>query len=150
MPGIDGLELQRRLRALGIKLPVIIMTGHGDVRLAVEAMKAGAVDFLEKPFDDEILLVAIKAALERHNQLERHEVEIAGVRARLEALTAREHQVLQGLLAGQPNKVMAHALGLSARTVEVHRSNLMTKMGAASLSELVRMVLLAEAAPSAG
>ena len=149
MPGIDGLELQRRLIGLSVNLPVILMTGHGDVRLAVEAMKAGAVDFIEKPFDDEILLSAIRVALERYDKTGHRETEVAQVRAKLEALSAREREVLQGLMIGHPNKTIAYDLKISARTVEVHRANVMTKMAARSLSDLVRMTLVADA-PTAG
>jgi two-component system response regulator FixJ len=148
MPGMDGLELQRRLKALGIKLPMIIMTGHADVSLAVEAMKAGAVDFIEKPFDDELILSAIRAALDLYDKTGYRETEIARTQVKLKSLTAREREVLDGLLAGHPNKTIAYDLGLSARTVEVHRASLMTKMGATSLSELVRMSLVAGVLPS--
>ena len=142
MPGMDGLELQRRLKAMGLGLPVIVITGHGDIQLAVEAMKAGAVDFIEKPFNDEALLGAIDFALARHVKNVQHEAQIAGIRNRLKSLTEREQQVLGGLVAGNPNKIIAYDLGISARTVEVYRANVMTKMQADSLSELVRMVLL--------
>lgn len=144
MPGIDGLELQRRLTALGVKLPVIIMTGHADVRLAVDAMKAGAVDFIEKPFDDDVLLAAIRVALDRYGKTGEREVEVKTIRQRLETLSGREREVLDGLVAGAANKTIAYDLKLSSRTVEVHRANVMTKMGARSLSELVRMALLTE------
>jgi two-component system, LuxR family, response regulator FixJ len=147
MPGIDGLALQRRLNELKINLPVIIMTGHGDVRLAVEAMKAGAIDFIEKPFDDEVLLAAIGVALGRYEKNGHRETDVVQARAKLASLSAREHEVLQGLLAGQANKAIADDLKISARTVEVHRANVMIKTGAASLSELVRMALVAEALP---
>lgn len=147
MPGIDGLELQRRLTALGVHLPVIIMTGHADVPLAVEAMKAGAVDFIEKPFDDELLLSAIRVALDRYNELDRHEAEVAKIQTRLQSLSPRERQVLDGLLAGHPNKTIAYDLKLSPRTVEVHRANVMMKMGADSLSGLVRMAVQAKVLP---
>jgi two-component system response regulator FixJ len=143
MPGIDGLELQRRLKALGDPFPVVIMTGHADVSLAVEAMKAGAADFIEKPFDDERLLSAIRSALDRHDRQGRRETEVLQIQAKLRALTGREHEVLDGLVAGLPNKTIAYDLGLSPRTVEVHRANVMTKMGARSLSDLVRMALAA-------
>ncbi len=142
MPGMDGLELQRRLKAMGLGLPVIVITGHGDIQLAVEAMKAGAVDFIEKPFNDEALLGAIDFALARQVKNVQHEAQIAGIRSRLKSLTEREQQVLGGLVAGKPNKIIAYDLGISARTVEVYRANVMTKMQADSLSELVRMVLL--------
>ena len=142
MPGIDGLELQRRLKALQIGLPVIIMTGHGDVPLAVEAMKAGAVDFIEKPFSDTALLSAIRIAAVRHTKDSRRGEEIASIKGRLTTLTARETEVLDGLVSGLPNKTIAYDLNISARTVEVHRANLMAKMGAGSLSELVRMTFV--------
>jgi two-component system response regulator FixJ len=142
MPEMDGLELQRRLRANKIDVPVIVITGHGDVGLAVEAMKAGAVDFIEKPFDDEVLLGAIRSALARRARHARDQGRTAEIRHRLELLSAREREVLQGLVAGKANKVIAYDLGISPRTVEVYRANVMTKMQADSLSELVRMVLL--------
>lgn len=148
MPGMDGLELQRRLKSLGVKLPMIIMTGHADVSLAVEAMKAGAVDFIEKPFDDELIVSAIRAALDLYDKTGYRETEIAQTHAKLKSLSVREREVLDGLLAGHPNKTIAYDLGLSARTVEVHRASLMTKMGATSLSELVRMSLVAGLLPS--
>lgn len=142
MPGIDGLELQRRLNALQVGLPVIVMTGHGDVPLAVEAMKAGAVDFIEKPFSDTTLLSAIRIAADRHTRDARRGEEVAVIQRKLATLSAREMEVLDGLVAGLPNKTIAYDLNISARTVEVHRANLMTKMGAASLSELVRMTFV--------
>lgn len=146
MPDMSGLDLLRRLRALSCNVPVIVMTGHGDIQLAVEAMKAGALDFLEKPFDDERVLGAVRAAME----LRRTDSERAGLRsqieARLDSLSQRERQVLDGLVAGLPNKTIAHDLGISPRTVEVYRANVMTKMQAGSLSELVRMVLLIQSA----
>ena len=145
MPEMDGLELQRRLAANKIGLPVIVMTGHGDVALAVEAMKAGAVDFIEKPFDAEILLGAIRSALARHAQAAENEARRAEIRGRLDHLSERERAVLDGLVAGKPNKIIAYDLGISPRTVEVYRANVMTKMQAESLSELVRMVLLTAA-----
>jgi two-component system response regulator FixJ len=148
MPGIDGLALQRRLTELGIKLPVIVMTGHGDVPLAVEAMKAGAVDFIEKPFDDSVLLAAIRSALDRYNEQGRRESEMAQINAKLETLSVRERQVLDGLIAGRPNKTIAYDLDISPRTVEIHRANVMTKMGAGSLSELIRMALQAGLIPA--
>jgi len=147
MPGIDGLALQRRLTELGIKLPVIVMTGHGDVPMAVEAMKAGAVDFIEKPFEDSVLLAAIQTALDRFSEQGRRDSESAQITAKANGLSARERQVLDGLVAGRPNKTIAYDLELSPRTVEIHRANVMTKMGAGSLSELVRMALLAGLIP---
>jgi len=144
MPEMDGLELQRRLVDLKAAFPVIVMTGHGDVAMAVEAMKAGAVDFIEKPFHDETLLSAIRSALDSHARNREREERVVEIRKRLDALSARERAVLQGLAAGKANKVIAYDLGISARTVEVYRANVMTKMQADSLSELVRMVLMAE------
>ena len=142
MPEIDGLELQRRLHTSGVKLPVIVMTGHGDVALAVEAMKAGAVDFIEKLFDDDVLLAAIRTALSRHAEDSERATRKAVIQDRLKALSEREREVLEGLIAGKANKVIAHDLGISPRTVEVYRANVMTKMQADSLSELVRMALV--------
>jgi two-component system response regulator FixJ len=142
MPGLSGLELQRELIGRRIALPVIVMTGHGDVKLAVEAMKAGAVDFIEKPFADDVFIAAIRTALDRYARDASLHDEANAVAARLQTLTPREREVLDGLLAGRPNKTIAFDLNISARTVEVHRANLMAKMGASSLSELVRAVLL--------
>lgn len=147
MPGMTGLELQRRLQASGETLPVIVMTGHGDVALAVETMKAGAVDFIEKPFDDEALLEAIQTALARGRGARERGDRAAEVRARLGLLSERERQVLDGLVAGKANKVIAYDLGISARTVEIYRAHVMTKMQADSLSALVRMVLVDAALP---
>lgn len=144
MPEMDGLELQRRLRASKISVPVIVITGHGDVALAVEAMKSGAADFIEKPFDDEVLIGAIRSALARRTEDARGEARAAEIRSRLGLLSAREREVLGGLVAGKANKVIAYDIGISPRTVEVYRANVMTKMQADSLSELVRMVLLGQ------
>jgi two-component system, LuxR family, response regulator FixJ len=146
MPGMDGLEVQARLIRLGVSLPVIVMTGHGDVQSAVRAMKAGAVDFIEKPFDQETILHAVQAALERGFEGEVRDD--PAVAARLDTLSERERQVLEGLVAGHPNKTIAYDLGISPRTVEVYRANLMTKMGARSLSELIRMAIIAKVAPT--
>lgn len=143
MPGIDGLELLRRLNQKGSRLPVVVMTGHADVALAVAAMKEGAADFIEKPFSDEVLLAAIQLALDREEKAAGSDTHTAEVRKKLASLTAREKEVLDGLLAGHPNKTIAYDLGISPRTIEVHRANVMTKMAAASLSELVRMVISA-------
>ena len=143
MPEMSGIELMRRLKELAIKLPVIVMTGHGDVPLAVEAMKAGAVDFIEKPFNDDALLTAVRAALARGEAVGRREAERAEIEQRLNSLSGRERDVLLGLVRGQPNKIIAHELGISPRTVEIYRANVMTKMDAPSLSDLVRMALLA-------
>jgi two-component system, LuxR family, response regulator FixJ len=141
MPEMDGLELLRRLRALDLTLPVIVMTGHGDIPLAVEAMKAGAVDFFEKPFSDDLMLAAVRRALGREREDRARGAERDAVKERLANLSARERQVLDGLVAGKANKNIAFDLGISARTVEIYRANVMTKMNAASLSELVRMAL---------
>jgi two-component system, LuxR family, response regulator FixJ len=143
MPGLSGIDLLRRLQEMQIGLPVIVITGHGDVPLAVEAMKCGAVDFLEKPFDDDVLLASVRSALNRSEQSAAVETERAEIRARIAALTQRERDVLEGLVAGHPNKIIAFKLEISPRTVEIYRANLMTKMKAGSLSELVRMALLA-------
>jgi two-component system response regulator FixJ len=139
MPEITGLELLHHMKARALCMPAIVITGHGDVPLAVEAMKAGAVDFIEKPFEEEAILGAVKAALEKSEE----EDNLAEVSARLATLSERERQVLEGLVAGQPNKVIAASHGISPRTVEVYRANVMTKMQARSLSELVRMAVLA-------
>jgi two-component system response regulator FixJ len=141
MPEVSGIDLLRRLRDRGIAMPVIVMTGHGDVPLAVEAMKIGAVDFFEKPFDDEALLAAVRAALGNWEKGAQHEAERAELRAKLGSLSSREREVLNGLVAGLPNKTIAYDLGISPRTVEIYRANVMTKMNAGSLSELVRMAL---------
>jgi two-component system, LuxR family, response regulator FixJ len=146
MPDMTGIELLQQLRAKACRLPAIVITGHGDVPLAVEAMKAGAVDFIEKPFDQETILHAVQAALERSFEGEGRED--PAVAARLATLSERERQVLEGLVAGHPNKTIAYDLGISPRTVEVYRANLMTKMGARSLSELIRMAIIAEVAPT--
>jgi two-component system response regulator FixJ len=145
MPGIDGIELIRRLKARGIALPVIVMTGHADVPMAVEAMKEGAVDFLEKPFGDEVFLAAVRSALARQEKNSHHGTQVAEVQGRFENLSVRERQVLDGLVAGKANKMIAYDLGISPRTVEIYRANVMAKMQAKSLSELVRLALLMEA-----
>jgi two-component system response regulator FixJ len=150
MPGLSGLELLRRLQEMQVGLPVIVITGHGDVPLAVEAMKWGAVDFLEKPFDDDVLLASVRAALNRSEESAAVEAERAEIRARIAALTQRERDVLEGLVAGHPNKIIAFKLEISPRTVEIYRANLMTKMKAGSLSELVRMALVAAPAKLPG
>ena len=147
MPEIDGVELQRRLNQMGNRMPVIIMTGHGDVRLAVEAMREGAVDFLEKPFDDDILLAAIRVALERFARTESDATEAAQLRFRLASLSEREKQVLDSVVAGKANKVIARELKISPRTVEAHRAGLMAKMGADNVAALVRMTLAAGRPP---
>ncbi|HEY7300999.1 MAG TPA: response regulator FixJ [Xanthobacteraceae bacterium] len=143
MPEIDGIELLRRLKELKVTIPAIVVTGHGDVPLAVEAMKIGAIDFLEKPFDDEIILASVRSALGRQEHESRRQAERAEIESRLAALSNRERDVLQGLVAGRANKQIAFDLGISPRTVEIYRANLMTKMQAASLSNLVRMAIIA-------
>jgi len=143
MPEMSGIELLRRLKDMSIDLPVIVITGHGDISLAVEAMKAGAVDFLEKPFEDNRVLAAIGSALDRNREEGARASERAAIRERMASLSQRERQVLDGLVAGLPNKTIAFDLGISSRTVEVYRANVMTKMEANSLSELVRMAIIA-------
>ena len=143
MPVVSGIELLRRLRKLKLAVPVIVITGHGDVPLAVEAMKMGAADFLEKPFDDEALLASVRSALNALDRDRKREVERSEIESRLSGLSSREREVLEGLVAGQANKQIAHALGISPRTIEIYRANLMTKMQAASLSDLVRMAMIA-------
>ena len=143
MPGLSGIELLKELNARGKRLPVIVITGHGDVALAVEAMKSGAVDFLEKPCNDEAMLTAVQMALSSAANAASREQDRTGIREKLDTLSNRERQVLEGLVRGAANKTIAFDLGISARTVEVYRANVMTKMGAHSLSELVRLALLA-------
>ena len=143
MPGLSGVDLLRRLRQLKIGIPVIVITGHGDVPLAVEAMKIGALDFLEKPFDDEVLLASVRSALNQLNQDQKRQAERNEIERRLAALSNRERDVLEGLVSGHANKQIAYDLGISPRTIEIYRANLMTKMQAASLSDLVRMALIA-------
>jgi two-component system response regulator FixJ len=143
MPEMDGLELVRRLGAAGVRLPVIVMTGHGDVPLAVEAMKAGVFDFIEKPYTDDVMLSSIRLALQQTSEARARDDERAEIVRRAGSLSTRERQVLDGLLAGKANKVIAFDLDISPRTVEIYRSHVMTKMAARSLSELVRMCLLA-------
>jgi two-component system, LuxR family, response regulator FixJ len=144
MPDTSGMDLLRRLNELKIGMPVIVMTGHGDIQLAVEAMKSGAMDFIEKPFDDEQLLSSIQSALRRSKKDAEHGAERSKLLGKLSALSHREREVLDGLIAGKPNKTIAFDLGISPRTVEIYRANVMTKMEAGSLSELVRMALAAD------
>ena len=141
MPGMDGLTLIERLMAEGARLPVIMVTGHGDVPLAVRAMKAGATDFIEKPYSNETIFAAISKALERAGQSAHDDVPPQEAAARIAALTPREREVLDLLVVGHPNKIIAFELKISPRTVEIHRANLMKKMQAGSLSHLVRMAL---------
>ncbi|PHP20032.1 DNA-binding response regulator [Sphingobium sp. IP1] len=143
MPDIDGLEVQRELRARGMMLPVIIMTGHGDVGMAVAAMKAGATDFIEKPFEKAALLAAIEAACAQASSDQGRNSQRETARARLNILTDREREVLKGLVDGLPNKTIAYDLGISPRTVEIHRANLMQKLQVHSLSETLRIAFQA-------
>ena len=139
MPGMDGLEVQEALQERGVTLPVIIMTGHGDVPLSVRAMKAGAIDFIEKPFEKQVLISAVEegfATLKRADSAKDRSKDAA---VRLQVLTAREREVLDGLALGLPNKTIAYDLGISPRTVEIHRANLMTKLNVRSLSEALRL-----------
>jgi two-component system response regulator FixJ len=142
MPEITGIELLQKVKSLKPHLPVIVVTGHGDISLAVEAMKIGAVDFLEKPFDDALLLAAVRGALGREADAGERKAEITGLHEKLAELSNRERQVLEGLVSGKPNKIIAFDLGISPRTVEIYRANLMTKMAANSLSDLVRMAIV--------
>jgi two-component system, LuxR family, response regulator FixJ len=142
MPGMSGIDLLRRLKELKIEAAVIVITGHGDIALAVEAMKIGAADFLEKPFDDDVLLATVRAALRQRGADEKRNAERTEIESRLAALSNRERDVLSGLVAGRANKQIAYDLGISPRTVEIYRANLMNKMQAGSLSELVRMALV--------
>jgi two-component system response regulator FixJ len=141
MPGMSGLELQEALAARGATLPVIIITGHGDISMAVRAMKAGATDFIEKPFNEQALLDAVHRALARRKQADPAGTGRAEIEARVTALTPREKEVLLLVAEGRPNKVVATRLGLSTRTVEVHRAKVMEKMQARSLADLVRMAI---------
>ena len=143
MPGIDGIELLKRLKASHHTLPVVIMTGHGDVPLAVEAMKLGAVDFLEKPFEDDRLIGMIDAALRQGESSARSEAVALDISTRIASLSPRERQVMDGLIAGLSNKLIARDYDISPRTIEVYRANVMTKMHAGSLSELVRLAMRA-------
>lgn len=139
LPGLSGLDLQRELAAHGVKLPIIFITGHGDIPTSVRAMKAGALEFLTKPFHDQDLLDAIRQALERDRAARRHSKEIAELRERSDALTSRETEVMSLVVAGLLNKQIAAELGISEVTVKIHRGRVMNKMGAQSLAELVRM-----------
>lgn len=143
MPGMNGVELVSLLKARGVAAPVIMITGHADVPMAIQAMKAGVSDFIEKPFADDALLSAVRSAIRSQADQEEIEREREDIRRRLAALSPREQDVLKGLTAGHANKVIAYDLGISARTVEVYRANLMMKMGAKSLSEVIRMTTIA-------
>jgi len=144
MPGMDGLGVQAALKDKGVSLPVIIMTGHGDVSLAVQAMKAGSVDFIEKPFEKAVLLSAIEHGVERLKRSAANQDRADEAAVRLQALTPREREVLDGLAKGLPNKTIAYDLGISPRTVEIHRANVMSKLGVRSLSEALRIAFAAQ------
>lgn len=141
MPGMNGLELQQELNLRGAIIPVIFITGHGDIPMAVEAMQHGAHDFLQKPFRDEDLIERVRRALAKDAKARASLDEHKAIRGRLDSLTPREREVLALMARGKPNKIMAHELGVSQRTVEIHRARVMEKSGAASLAELVRMVM---------
>lgn len=143
MPGMNGLDLVRKVRELGLPHPVVVMTGHGDVPLAVEAMKAGARDFIEKPFSDEFLLRALRSACETPAESEAVEAARQEAQSKIAALSPRERDVLLGVVAGKANKVIAFELDISPRTVEVYRANLMSKTGARNMSDLMRLALAA-------
>lgn len=143
MPEMDGLEVQQQLSERGVSMPVVVLTGHGDVSIAVRAMKAGAVDFIEKPFEKAVLLTAIESAFERLDDARGRAGRAADAAVLIAALSAREQEVLKGLAQGLPNKTIAYDLGISPRTVEVHRANLMTKLGVRSLSEALRIAFSA-------
>ncbi len=144
MPEMDGLEVQREMAARGIDMPVVILTGHGDVSVAVKAMRAGAVNFIEKPYEKEALLLAIEEAYQRLDRKHDKEMKASEAQVRLASLTGRERDVLNGLVAGFPNKTIAYDLGISPRTVEIYRANMMEKLRARSLSEALRIAFIAE------
>jgi two-component system response regulator FixJ len=146
MPGMDGLTLQARLAKLDNHLPVVVFTGQGDVQTAVRSMKAGAVDFIEKPYDDKVLIKAIETALSLPRQTDR-EREATEAAQRVSALSPRERQVLDALVAGRPNKIIAYDLGISIRTVEVHRARMMERLGVRQLAEAIRLAVMARLAP---
>ncbi|MDE5439895.1 response regulator [Bradyrhizobium sp. CSA207] len=143
MPGLDGIELLKRMKTQNCPFPIVIMTGHGDVPLAVEAMKLGAIDFLEKPFEDDRLITMIESAIRQAEPAARSEAVSQDIAARVASLSPRERQVMEGLIAGLSNKLIAREYDISPRTIEVYRANVMTKMQANSLSELVRLAMRA-------
>jgi two-component system, LuxR family, response regulator FixJ len=143
MPEVDGMKLLREIRRRENPMPVIVVTGQGDIPLAVQAMRLGALDFLEKPYDDAVMLRTVGFALKRHQEESKAQGERADILHRLESLSLRERQVLDGLVSGKPNKIIAYDLGISIRTIEIYRAHVMTKMGANSLSDLIRMTLIA-------
>ena len=147
MPGLSGLEIQEKLAEKGNAMPVIIITGHGDIPIAVQAMKAGAVDFIEKPFGDDVILESVHRALKHGEQIQRDASSATELGARLARLTPRERDVLEKLVIGNPNKIIAYELGISPRTVEIHRARVIEKMEARSLSHLVRLAIAAGAVP---
>lgn len=142
MPGMSGIELLTKLNALGVPDPVIVITGHADVPMAIQALRAGVADFIEKPFSDEAILIAVRSALAKQQKRGEREAERDEILKRLATLSGREREVMEGLIEGKANKVIAYDLDISARTVEVYRANVMTKTGARTLSELVRMVMI--------
>ena len=144
MPGMSGLELQERLVSMGSVLPIIFITAHGDIPMAVQAVKAGAVDFVQKPFRDQDLIDKIQGALQQDAQMRRQLADRADIVERIESLTPREREVMHWVVEGKPNKVIAHSLGISQRTVEIHRARVMEKMQAESVPHLVQMVLRAQ------
>ena len=141
LPGMDGLQLQQALAERGIRLPIVFITGHGDIPMAVRAVNAGALDFLEKPLDEQALLERIATAMERDRERREREAEYRDIEQRLAQLTPREREVMEGIVAGKLNKVIAHELGTSVRTVEVHRARVLDKLGARNGPEMVRRVL---------
>jgi two-component system response regulator FixJ len=143
MPGLDGIELLKRMKSGQSPFPIVIMTGHGDIPLAVEAMKLGAVDFLEKPFEDDRLIAMIEAAIRQGEPAAKNEAVTRDIASRIATLSPRERQVMEGLIAGLSNKLIARDYDISPRTIEVYRANVMTKMQANSLSELVRLAMRA-------
>ncbi len=147
MPGLSGLEIQEKLAEKRIAMPVIIITGHGDVPIAVQAIKAGAIDFIEKPFGDDVILESVHRALKHGEQIQRDASSAAEIEARVARLTPREREVLGQLVIGNPNKIIAYELGISPRTVEIHRARVIEKMEARSLSHLVRLAITAGVVP---
>ncbi|QAZ44257.1 DNA-binding response regulator [Mesorhizobium sp. Pch-S] len=146
MPDMSGVDLLEKLNERGCMVPAVVITGHGDVPMAVAAMKAGAVDFIEKPFEDDLLIEAIKHAASQFDEIPVQGDGVEALRERLSALSERERQVLSGVVAGQPNKTIANELAISPRTVEVHRANIMAKMQARNLPGLVRMIMALDTA----
>jgi two-component system, LuxR family, response regulator FixJ len=144
MPEMDGLEVQQEMGKRGIDMPVVILTGHGDVAVAVKAMRAGAVNFIEKPYEKEALLHAIEEAYARLDRSYDKDMKAGEARVRLASLTGRERDVLDGLVTGYPNKTIAYDLGISPRTVEIYRANMMEKLRVRSLSEALRIAFIAE------